>query len=65
MNSRDLPSTLKELQTIIEKRDIKDICIPITKHQDISNILRRIKEHFDVSYFPNYIFELPDLPSPD
>ncbi|CAG8651855.1 898_t:CDS:1, partial [Scutellospora calospora] len=22
-------------------------------------------EHFDVSYFFNYIFELPDLPSPD
>ncbi|CAG8847706.1 36662_t:CDS:2, partial [Gigaspora margarita] len=65
-NKPELPLKLEELTSYI-KDNIPDIAaqVPITNYDTASQTIRTIQDHFNFTLIPNYLIDLPDLPTPE
>ncbi|CAG8567870.1 173_t:CDS:1, partial [Scutellospora calospora] len=59
-----LPSTIEQLNSILQEKQIIEINIPIRKHYNILAILETLYQHFSFNTTPEYIFDLIDLLEP-
>ncbi|CAG8848979.1 39034_t:CDS:1, partial [Gigaspora margarita] len=65
-NKPELPLKLEELTSYV-KDNIPDIAaqVPITNYDTASQTIRTIQDHFNFTLIPNYLIDLPDLPTPE
>ncbi|CAG8677498.1 21475_t:CDS:1 [Gigaspora margarita] len=62
----ELLPKLEELTSYV-KDNIPDIAaqVPITDYDTASQTIRAIQDHFNFTLIPNYLIDLPDLPTPE